>query len=222
MLARGGAKLLDFGLAGLTQPSDLAVTTTAHTQPGVLVGTLPYIAPEQLEGRPIDARTDLFALGAVLYEMVTGRRAFEGTNAMSVIRAVLEHEPPPVSTVQPLASPALARLIATCLAKDPDRRWDSAHDVSEQLRGLADLDRTPKDSTPPRPRWSVARRWLPVAGAIVVLLGALALWQFGVRGPAPIDTAPRQLTTSATWDADPAVSPEGTQVAYSSGESGNA
>jgi serine/threonine protein kinase len=145
MLTPTGVKLLDFGLAKLRPEvreaagGASAVTTEAPlTGDHQLLGTVPYMAPEQLEGKPVDARSDVFALGCVLYEMLTGRRAFEGTSSATVMAAILTSEPPPVSTLQPVTPPLLDRLVRTCLAKRPDDRWDSAHDVAEQLRAISD------------------------------------------------------------------------------------
>jgi hypothetical protein len=134
MLTKSGAKLLDFGLAKLrpvTGPISMSgmrqlATTTPGTADGVIVGTVPFMAPEQVEGREADARSDIWTLGAVLYEMLTGSRAFSGESAASVIGAILKDPVPPVSARQPLAPAALDRAIATCLAKDPDERWQSA------------------------------------------------------------------------------------------------
>jgi hypothetical protein len=109
------------------------------TGQGVIVGTLQYMAPEQLEGKPPDARTDLWALGAILYEMVTGKRAFEGTSAVSLMAAILDHEPPSIASLQPLTPPALDRLVRDCLAKLPDDRPDTAHDLAKELRWLRQL-----------------------------------------------------------------------------------
>ena len=106
----------------------------ALTAEGTPVGTFHYMAPEQFEGREADARSDIFALGAVLYEMATGRQAFEGKTAASVMAAILEREPQPITATRPLAPPALDRLVETCLAKDPEERWQTAHDVKLQLQ----------------------------------------------------------------------------------------
>jgi serine/threonine protein kinase len=126
MITRGGAKLLDFGLATLAidRPAiDNARTMTgAVTEVGQTMGTLGYMSPEQLEGRNVDARTDIFALGAILFEMITGRRAFDGSGSASVIGHVLHTDPPPVTDLVPGASPALARLVRVGLAKNPDER----------------------------------------------------------------------------------------------------
>jgi eukaryotic-like serine/threonine-protein kinase len=147
MLTKTGAKLMDFGLAKTSVASPAAtsgLTATLTTPPGshpltaqgMVVGTFQYMAPEQVEGKEADARSDIFALGAVLYEMATGKRAFEGKTAASAMAAVLEREPAPISSVQPTTPPALDRLVKTCLDKDPDERWQTAHDVKLQLRQI--------------------------------------------------------------------------------------
>src|SRR5512139_2614725 len=147
MLTKAGAKLLDFGLAKLKghgeQPAaahlaSAPTQSTPLTGEGMIVGTLQYMAPEQLEGKPADARTDLWALGAVLYEMLTGKRAFERATSASVIAAILDREPPPVSSLQPLAPPSLGRLVSRCLAKDPDERWSAANDLKPCLQWIAE------------------------------------------------------------------------------------
>src|SRR5215813_3629598 len=147
MLTKSGVKLLDFGLAKLAAPttgvmSGVSMLPTTPkgsnlTAEGTILGTLQYMAPEQLEGKEADARTDIFALGAVLYEMATGRKAFSGTSQASLIGSILKDEPAPISTVQPMSPPALDRVIRTCLAKDPEDRWQSAHDVGSELKWIA-------------------------------------------------------------------------------------
>ena len=143
MLTKGGAKLMDFGIARATARTSVAGAPTgsptvsrALTADGMIVGTLQYMAPEQLEGRKADARSDLWALGCVLYEMATGKRAFEGTSQASVIAAVLDREPPAITTLQPLTPPALERIVKRCLAKDPDERFQSALDLAFDLEGM--------------------------------------------------------------------------------------
>ena len=127
MLTKSGAKLLDFGLAKRTHGaaageglSRCPPTAPLDLTEGTLLGTLQYMAPEQVEGKEADARTDIFAFGAVLYEMLTGKRAFEGKSQASLIAAILEHQPPPPSALRPLTPPAVDHVVATCLAKDPD------------------------------------------------------------------------------------------------------
>ncbi len=147
ILTKTGAKLLDFGLAKLTGHGEQAaaaslVSMPTQTRPltseGAIVGTLQYMAPEQMEGKPADARTDLWALGVILYEMLAGRRAFAGNSAASLIAAILMSEPVSLSDLQPLAPAALDRLVRTALAKDPEERWQSATDVKRELQWVAD------------------------------------------------------------------------------------
>jgi len=144
MLTKSGAKLMDFGLAkaGMAAAMPLGSTFPTQTQPltgeGTILGTFQYMAPEQLEGKEADARTDIFAFGAVLYEMATGKRAFEGKSQASLIAAILERDPPPISSLQPMAPPALDRVVKTCLAKDPEDRWQAAHDLMHELKWIAE------------------------------------------------------------------------------------
>ena len=147
MLTSSGAKLLDFGLAepgvnrattDLSALSSLPTEQRSLTEKGVVLGTFQYMAPEQLEGKDVDVRTDIFALGALLYEMVTGKKAFAGASQASLISAIMSSEPAPMSAVQPLSPAALEHLIRTCLAKDPDKRWQSAGDVALQLEWIAE------------------------------------------------------------------------------------
>ena len=120
-------------LAELSMPT----MSSPLTREGTILGTLHYMSPEQLEGKDVDARTDIFAFGVVLYEMLSGRRPFEGKSQASVIGAILEQDPPPVTSLQPLTPPLLAELVARCLAKDPDGRWQSVRDLMRQLEWIA-------------------------------------------------------------------------------------
>ncbi|MBI3834154.1 MAG: serine/threonine-protein kinase [Planctomycetes bacterium] len=142
MLTKTGAKLLDFGLAkssGVMDSDPSAVTISQPlTSKGTILGTFQYMAPEQLEGVEADARTDIFALGAVLYEMATGERAFEGASRASLIASIMSSHPRPISELQPMTPPALDRLIRKCLAKDSEARWQSAADVADELRWIAE------------------------------------------------------------------------------------
>ena len=144
MLTKTGAKLLDFGLAKVRAAeaaagmTGLPTQTTPLTGEGTILGTLQYMAPEQLEGSEADARTDIFALGAVIYEMATGRKAFAGKSHASLISAIMTSEPAPISAVQPLAPAALDHVVRTCLAKDPDARWQTAHDVLVELKWITE------------------------------------------------------------------------------------
>jgi serine/threonine protein kinase len=144
MLTKSGAKLLDFGLAKVRAAEAVAGMTALPTQTtpltgeGTILGTLQYMAPEQLEGKQADARTDIFALGAVIYEMATGRKAFEGKSQASLISAIMTAEPPPISTLQSMAPPPLDHVVRTCLAKEPEMRWQTAHDVLVELKWIVD------------------------------------------------------------------------------------
>src|SRR5713226_1191894 len=145
MLTPTGAKLLDFGLAKPAAPLTSAATLTAAvtqdspvTEQGTIVGTFQYMSPEQVEGKELDGRSDIFSLGAVLYEMLTGKRAFEGKSQLSVASAILEKEPAPISTIQPLTPPVLERAVKRCLAKEPDDRWQSARDLLLELKWIAE------------------------------------------------------------------------------------
>jgi eukaryotic-like serine/threonine-protein kinase len=144
MIAKSGAKLMDFGLAkqrepatGFVSPSDLS-TVANITGQGTILGTLQYMAPEQLEGKDADARSDVWGFGSVLYEMLTGKKAFEGKSQTSLMVAILEHEPAPVRTSQPLTPPSLEHILKRCLAKDPDRRWQTFSDIVIELESLSD------------------------------------------------------------------------------------
>ena len=147
MLSKSGTKLLDFGLAKLKQEvapsipdSQLPTLQGNITSEGTILGTLQYMAPEQVEGKQneIDARTDIFAFGAVVYEMATGRKAFEGKTSASVMAKILEADPPSMASLQPMTPPALDRVVKKCLAKEPEKRWQAASDVCDELKWIAE------------------------------------------------------------------------------------
>jgi eukaryotic-like serine/threonine-protein kinase len=145
MLTPTGAKLLDFGLAKpATPPTSVATLTAAATQDspmteqGAIVGTFQYMSPEQIEGKELDGRSDIFSLGAVLYEMLTGQRAFQGKSQLSVASAILEKEPAPISGVKPLTPRALDHAINKCLSKLSDERWQSVSDLASELKWIAE------------------------------------------------------------------------------------
>jgi Tol biopolymer transport system component len=142
MVTKSGIKLLDFGLAKLAERpafgDETVAITAALTEKGTVVGTVQYMSPEQLEGQESDARTDIFAFGAVVYEMITGKRAFDGKTRISVMSAVMGCDPPPVSSLQPTAPSSLDHVIQHCLAKDPDQRWQTARDLMLELQWIAD------------------------------------------------------------------------------------
>ncbi|TDI36337.1 MAG: serine/threonine protein kinase [Acidobacteria bacterium] len=173
MLTEAGAILLDFGLASLRkgyggQASLSSVSTRAKplTEKGAILGTFQYMAPEQLEGLEADARTDVFTFGAVVYEMLTGKRAFEGESQASLIAAILEREPTPLSSLQPMTPPALERTVSKALAKEPDRRWQDVGDFGSELQWISEGGGL---AVVPEP--SHSRHVLPLA--IAAIFGAL-------------------------------------------------
>jgi Tol biopolymer transport system component len=228
MLARSGTKLMDFGLARGFAPvgpggsgSQLATMSRPVTAEGHLVGTFQYMAPEQLEGREADARSDVWALGATLYEMATGARAFEGESTASLIGAIMRAEPRPLSERSPASPTSLERIIRACLAKDPEQRWQSAGDVGRMLRGI---ETTPSGSAamPAAPGRRVTREALAWALAVLLPLAAFAAARFlpssgGGRDPMRVAlTLPRGTVYHFSGDfaGPPAISPDGRHVAF--------
>ena len=206
MLTKAGAKLLDFGLAKLKSPApalapDMTTALAAQepaTAAGTLLGTVPYMAPEQLEGKEADARTDIFSFGAMLYEMITGKRAFEGESQASVIAAILERDPAPISSLQPLTPPALDLVVRQCLAKSPDDRPDTAHDVASNLRWTRETSSVVGLSAAQPRRRRGRRTALVVAGVVAgTLIGAGVMW---LLRPA----SPRVILTHPSLDVRPA------------------
>jgi len=216
----GLVKLLDFGLVKMsaTQPAvDLTVQPgdAPLTVEGTILGTLQYMAPEQLEGREADARTDIFAFGAVIYEMATGRKAFEGNSQASLIAAILEREPLPISTVRRSGASALDRLVATCLAKKPDDRWQSARDLLRELQWLKE-SREPRRAPQAGFRLSPTLPWT-LLGAMSLAFVVLAVVHFRQR-PSEAAVVRFQVPLPPNgrgWDDVPAVSPDGRLVAFS-------
>ncbi len=179
MLTPAGAKLLDFGLAKpavpLTTGATLTATatqTTPATQEGTIVGTFQYMSPEQIEGKELDGRSDIFSLGAVLYEALTGQRAFPGKSQLSVASAILEKEPAPISAVKPTTPAALDRALRRCLAKDPEERWQTARDVSIELKWIADSASQSSAATPGIKRNKYSARLTFAALALTGILAA--------------------------------------------------
>ena len=230
MLTKSGTKLLDFGLAKLKQEttpvipdSQLPTMKSAITGQGTILGTLQYMAPEQVEAKEVDARTDIFAFGAVVYEMATGKRAFEGNTQASLIAKILEVDPPPISTLQPMTPPAFDRVVKTCMAKEPDERWQTASDLCRELKWIAEggsqiISMTTAAGKGVR---SLGRRSL-IFGLGTLLLGAaisgIAIWNLK---PTPSKPVTRTVINLPPGDrlvgpdqTSIALSPDGKQLAY--------
>jgi eukaryotic-like serine/threonine-protein kinase len=194
MLTSSGAKLLDFGLAkpaaALASATTLtAVRTVPVTQEGTIVGTFQYMSPEQVEGKEVDGRSDIFSLGAVLYEMVAGKRAFEGKSQLSVASAILEKQPEPISAAKPMTPPALDHAVKKCLAKLPDERWQSASDLASELKWITESGSQAGEAV----RVAAGRRgwertaWLLAATFFLLLMAAgVALWNASNKRPHPM------------------------------------
>jgi eukaryotic-like serine/threonine-protein kinase len=230
MLTKSGAKLMDFGLAKATPPiapssSGLTMTQStpvgAHplTTQGTIVGTFQYMAPEQIEGKEADARSDVFAYGAVLYEMVTGKRAFEGKSQLSVASAILERDPAPISAASRGIPPALERTIANCLTKDPEQRWSTAHDVMLQLTMIAN---TEEGSKPVSGRLTNRVAFAIALVALLVGASSVALVNRWTR-PTPQSSPVIRFAISFPKDAPMAlpnptptlaIAPDGSAIAY--------
>jgi hypothetical protein len=227
MLTAGGVKLLDFGLAKLKDIDDegaLAGSTQSLllTEQGAVLGTVPYMAPEQIEAREADARTDVFALGVILYEMVSGRPPFEGRSAASVMAAILTHDPQPLSASQPDVPAGVERVIGKCLAKNPDERWQSAADLMAALLWSREDNAARKAPAGRDGRPRVTRRLL--AAAAVVAVAATAIWVIKVRGrgstpPAAPHFMPITFRTGTVSGAR--FAPDGETVIYSAAWGGN-
>ncbi|HUO85150.1 MAG TPA: protein kinase [Thermoanaerobaculia bacterium] len=238
MLTKSGAKLLDFGLAKSAEQPPLHLLTGSGesvsssptelrplTTEGTIVGTFQYMAPEQIDGQPADERTDIFAFGCVLYEMLTGRRAFEGKSKGSLIAAIVSGQPQPVISLQPTTPPALDRVIQECLQKDPDDRWQSAHDIRRELewiRGLFSSGGTAVEPQSPAHRRK-RREGLAWALAVILPLAAIAATWMTTRNSAaelPVLVSaiapPTGTELVATGDAGGPVtiSPNGRHVTY--------
>ena len=224
MLTAGGSKLLDFGLAKVSGSaggsgfSAIPTTPANLTAQGAILGTFQYMAPEQLEGKDADARTDIFAFGVVLYEMIAGRRAFEGATQASLIASIMSAQPPSLAATQPLAPASLDQIVQTCLAKDPNDRWQSAHDLTRQLGWVARSGSAAASTMPaaaaapartPRLAWTIAGVALITAAAFGTMLGSR---------PRTIPIEPLRLSIlsppNTTLEKHFMLSPDGTRLAF--------
>jgi Tol biopolymer transport system component len=227
MLTKTGARLLDFGLAKPITHAAAAESTRLDaplTSQGLVVGTVPYMAPEQIEGRDADARTDVFAFGAVLHEMLTGARAFAASTVASLAGAILRDEPPPPSRLVPAVPPALDHVVRRCLAKDPDERWASAHDLLIELTWIREGGSGVVAPIAPSTIKRERRVWTLVVLAVVLAAAAAIAWL--MRAPAPASRGPSRFVLAApatmTWLSwgIPSVSPDGQYVAMTALETG--
>jgi eukaryotic-like serine/threonine-protein kinase len=218
MLSRDGVKLLDFGLAKLRdvdadRMGNAPTMSLGLSEEGLILGSLPYMAPEQLEGRPVDARADLFALGAVLYEMTTGEPPFRGSSKASLIVAILSEEPAPPMTRQPLTPALFDRTIRRCLAKQPDERWQTAADLAAELKYILE---TPQEARPSavqvlRPRRAL---WVTALGLALVGLTIWVIWQMHSSESALIVSSQRPVGTFGASYRQATISPDGGLIAF--------
>jgi Tol biopolymer transport system component/predicted Ser/Thr protein kinase len=226
MLTKAGAKVLDFGLAkthvaaaAADAPAGVTQPTKELTEAGVILGTLQYMAPEQLEAKEASPRTDIFAFGSVVYEMATGKKAFEGQSRVTLIAAILEREPPPLAGLDATQPAPLDRIVKKCLSKDPDRRWQTAQDLQDELQWIAgESSQAGVAVHAPAGLGRANRAWVAVA-AVSILLAGLAFAYFTRRPP---DSAVVRFSFEPPFKAgglDVAVSPDGTQIAFC-GDSG--
>jgi Tol biopolymer transport system component len=227
MLTKAGVKLLDFGLAKRAEPvvkgdaqlSGLDTRARPLTEKGTLLGTIPYMSPEQIEGREADARTDLWGLGCLLYEMATGKPAFAGSSAAGLIGAILKDAPKPIRELKPLTPPSLERLVKACLAKDPDERWQSAHDVADELRWIAGEASRPSATVAETSPSAALARWAPWLLAAAGLGSAAFLWVQRSPDARALQVQhfdlglPRDIEPVPYYDSGIALSPDGRMVA---------
>ena len=231
MLTGTGAKLLDFGLAKSVAPLSAATITSASpnspvTEQGTIVGTFQYMSPEQVEGKELDGRSDIFSLGAVLYEMLTGQRAFQGKSQLTVASAILEKEPIPVSTAKPMTPPALDHIVKRCLAKLPDERWQCAGDLASELKWIIEGGSQITHSvlaSGSRRSWRGVAVWSAGCLLLATVTG-LVVWNVKPTPPRPVSRtlialSPGQRLAGLDQPAV-ALSPDGTQLAYVAAQGG--
>ncbi len=219
MSPRGGARLMDFGLARMVEPDTTQVSTKTVGSESQVVGTVGYMAPEQILGRGASTASDVFALGAVAFEAITGARAFSGQSTGDVFDATLHREPPPIAKFVADAPTEIDRIVHKALAKRADERYQSARELAADVRAV----RRRLESDEHLPITPPARRipWKAAAAALAVAV-AVAAVRLNRDTPPSALNSPRQLTSMSGWEAEPALSPDGSLVAYASNQSGNA
>jgi Tol biopolymer transport system component/predicted Ser/Thr protein kinase len=230
MLTKSGTKLLDFGLAKLKQEiapaipdSQLPTMKSAITGEGTILGTLQYMAPEQVEAKEVDARTDIFAFGAVVYEMATGKKAFEGKTSASVMAKILEAEPPSMVSLQPMTPPALDRVVKKCLAKEPEKRWQVASDLCDELKWIVESSGQTAAISPAVSAHKNRRKTLAwvAAGVVACAIVGIAAWMLKPAPLRPVTRFAMSLPNGLRLlGGQPiAISPDGKLLVYAAGES---
>jgi serine/threonine protein kinase len=220
----GPLKILDFGLAKTVADAAIPADMATITRPGLLVGTVNYMSPEQVRGEPADSRSDIFAFGSILYEMLTGHHAFREDTAAETMSAILRHDPPALSTVERVMPPALERVVKRCLEKDPSQRFNSAADLAFALEAISDNPSGSQVSAPVK----TSRSWFKrrrrdttllaggvLAGAAIVL--GLVWWRSRTENA---DTHVLRYLTYSGHDSAPAISPDGRTIVFTSDRDG--
>ena len=216
----GRVKILDFGLAKLMQPqadSDAPGPTATHaTEPGVVMGTAGYMSPEQVRGRPVDHRADIFAFGAILYEMLAGKRAFQRSTSADTMAAILNEDPPGISQIVQSTPPGLQRVVHRCLEKNPEQRFQSASDLAFALEALSESGISSGAAMPvPDRRWPrTAIAWAAGAAVIFVAVATVLYLHRKSRSDHPPPTLAHSQITFLGNAYDPAISPDGKSVVY--------